>query len=105
MGAAETLPLAVSACPVAAEDSSGLLTWVSLQLSAPPLFSPYLIRASRDSGVNEADPERLKLKKTLGPRKAAGILVFPGKTSEEGLISGGLSLQQLEVGLWFPARD
>ena len=44
MGAAETLPLAVSACPVAAEDSSGLLTWVSLQLSAPPLFSPYLIR-------------------------------------------------------------
>ena len=54
-GAAETLPLAVSACPVAAADSSRLLTWVRLQLGAPPLFSPYLVRASRESGVNEAD--------------------------------------------------
>lgn len=49
--------------------------------------------------------ESPKLKKTLGPRKAAGVLVLPRKTSEEGLISGGLSLQQLEVGFQFLARD
>ena len=48
--------------------------------------------------------ESPKLKKTLGPRKA-GVLVLPRKASEEGFISSGLSLQQLEAGLWFPARD